>query len=489
MTSEPLLIVGAGIAGIATALAAAPTPVLLLNRSGGARRPASTMAQGGIAAALGPGDAAQAHARDTLIAGAYYNDPAMVHWLCAQAPATIAWLERQGVAFDRDADGALQLGREGGHGQARIVHAGGDATGARLMQALRERAQAAAHIHWQDDADVEALLLRGAVVAGVRTRSRAGDVREIEARGVVLATGGIGAAFARSSNPPGADGAGLALGMAAGARVRDLEFVQFHPTALDLPGARSLPLITEALRGAGARLHDDGGRAVMAAIDPRGDLAPRDIVARTVWRAQQTGRRIFLDASTVTGDWAQRFPTVLAACLEHGIDPRRQPIPITPAAHFHMGGLATDFHGNTSIAGLYAVGEAACNGVHGANRLASNSLLEGVACGRRLGAALAMRAHASATGPARWSERGPGLPDGQREALRGLLWDAAGPVRNGTQLAAAWRHCQDAGAAGWQMRLAAALLGAALDRRASLGAHWREDAQTPAILSRMAQSA
>ncbi len=486
---DPLVIVGAGIAGIATALAAAPTPVLLLHRGDAHARPASTMAQGGIAAALGVGDHPRAHAHDTLVAGAWYNDPAMVNWLCAQAPATIAWLERQGVAFDRDHDGKLILGREGGHGARRIVHAGGDASGARVMQALRQRAFAAAHVQWLDDADAQALLLRGGVVRGVRIGSRAGQTREIAARGVVLATGGIGALFARTSNPPGADGSGLALGMAAGARVRDLEFVQFHPTALDVEGAACLPLITEALRGAGARLCDAHGHALMDGIDPRGDLAPRDVVARTVWQAQQDGRRVLLDATRVDGDWSQRFPTVLAACLQHGHDPRRAPIPVTPAAHFHMGGLATDFHGNTTVPGLYAVGEVACNGAHGANRLASNSLLEGVACGRRLGTALAMREPAPAHGPLQWCERGSGLPEPSRADLRRLLWEYAGPVRHGTGLAKAWNACREAADTGWQVRLAGALLGAALDRRASLGAHWRQDTAAAAVPDRMAREA
>ena len=483
---EPIVVVGAGIAGLSLALAAAPAPVLLLSRSVGDGGKASGMAQGGIAAAIGAGDSPAAHAHDTLVAGAGHNDAARVHWLCAQAPAAIAWLASLGVAFDRAADGSLQLGREGGHGVARIVHAGGDASGARVMQALRERARAAAHVHWREGVDVEALLLRGQAARGVRVRAGDGSTCEIMARAVVLASGGIGALFARTSNPPGADGSGLALGIAAGAQLRDMEFVQFHPTALDLPGVHCLPLITEALRGAGARLCDEHGSPLMDGIDPRGDLAPRDIVSRAVWRAAQQGQRVLLDARKVAGDWHERFPTVLASCRQHGIDPREQPIPVTPAAHFHMGGLAVDADGNTSVPGLHAIGEVACNGVHGGNRLASNSLLEGVLCGRRLGTALAMRDGWPARGSSRWIERGTGLDEHRLRWLRQLLWNAAGPVRTRRDLADAWAACLQAGREGWQARLAGAIVQAALRRDRSLGAHWREDDTSASIPERMA---
>jgi L-aspartate oxidase len=367
----------------------------------------------------------------------------------------------------------LQLGREGGHGVARIVHAGGDATGAALVHALRAQAQRAAHIQWRGGVEVEALLWQDGRVAGVRTRDERGRAETHEAAHVVLATGGLGSLFERTSNPPGADGAGLALGLAAGASARDLEFVQFHPTALYLPGRQNLPLVTEALRGAGARLRDARGEPLMDGIHPLGDLAPRDVVARRVWQACQHGGA-WLDASGVQ-DWPQRFPTVLAACLAHGIDPRAVPIPVTPAAHFHMGGLATDLDGATAVPGLHAVGEVACNGVHGANRLASNSLLEGVACGRRLGARLAsLPVVAMGQRGTRWIERGPALGNDQRSTLRQLMWEAAGPQRDAMTLRKALRRC--AAWHGWQARLAEAVLLAALRRDESLGAHCRRDA-------------
>ena len=462
-----------------TALAAAPAPVRLLCRAHDGSGSASALAQGGIAAALDPHDSAAAHASDTLEAGAHHNDAAMVHWLTGEAPRTIAWLQQQGVVFDRAAEGALQLGREGGHGVARIVHAGGDASGAALVRALRVRVQAAPHVQWRGGVDVDALLLRDGGVVGVRTCDERGRQQPIEAAAVVLATGGIGALYAHTSNPAGADGAGLALGLAGGALPRDLEFVQFHPTALDI-GGHCLPLITEALRGAGARLLDDAGQPLMRGLHPLGDLAPRDVVARRVWQMQREGGKVWLDATGVEGDWHIRFPTVLAACLAHGFDPRQVPLPVTPAAHFHMGGLATGPDGRSTLAGLHAVGEVACNGVHGANRLASNSLLEGVACGRRLGAALA-RVAPSHGGPGshRWVERGAGLPSPQLAALRALLWQAAGPVREASSLRDAWRTCAAALDAGWQMRLATSLLRAAVLRRRSLGAHCRQDRGCP----------
>lgn len=476
---RPIVVVGSGVAGMATALAAAPAPVRLLCRAHDGSGSASALAQGGIAAALDPHDNAAAHAHDTFAAGAHHNDAAAVQWLTGEAANTIAWLQQQGVSFDRGGDGNLQLGREGGHAAARIVHAGGDATGAALVRALRARVQAAAHVQWRGGVDVDALLLRDGAVVGVHTRDERGRSQPIEAAAVVLATGGIGALFAHTSNPAGADGAGLALGLAAGALPRDLEFMQFHPTALDV-GGHCLPLITEALRGAGARLTDAAGQPLMRGLHPLGDLAPRDVVARRVWQVQREGGKAWLDATAVSGDWNVRFPTVLAACLAHGLDPRQAPLPVTPAAHFHMGGLATDLDGRSTLPGLHAVGEVACSGVHGANRLASNSLLEGVACGRRLGTMLARTAPShGGRGSHRWVERGDGLPPVSLAALRTLLWHAAGPVREASSLRDAWRTCAAAVDAGWQMRLAGSLLRAALLRRDSLGAHCRQDRGCP----------
>jgi L-aspartate oxidase len=475
---RPIVVIGSGVAGMATALAAAPSPVRLLCRAGDGSGTASALAQGGIAAAMGAGDSPAAHVRDTLDAGSHHNDAGVARWICEQAPATVRWLAEQGVAFDRDDDGALSLGREGGHHAHRIVHAGGDATGAALVRALRAKVERAGHVQWRGGVDAEALLVRDGAVCGVRVRDAQGRGEEIEAAAVVLATGGIGSLYARTSNPPGADGAGLALALAAGAVARDLEFVQFHPTALAVDG-HSLPLLTEALRGAGARLLDGAGRALMAGLHPLGDLAPRDVVSRRVWQVQQAGGSVWLDATAVAGDWQRRFPTVLASCLAHGLDPRKARLPITPVAHFHMGGVATDLDGRSSVPGLHAVGEVACNGLHGANRLASNSLLEAVACGRRLGALLAGATIPAGHGEHRWVVRGAALPAENLLALRELLWSAAGPVREAVALRTAWRTCTAAVEAGWQMRLAKELLRAMRLRTRSLGAHYREDRGCP----------
>ncbi|HSR64159.1 MAG TPA: FAD-binding protein, partial [Xanthomonadaceae bacterium] len=360
-----------------------------------------------------------------------------------------------------------------------IVHAGGDASGARIVEALTLQARAASHITWRGGLDVRALLMRGEAVCGVLARGADGHGEDIGASAVVLATGGIGALFARTSNPAGADGAGLALALAAGAAVRDLEFMQFHPTALDVPG-RSLPLLTEALRGAGATLHDHTGRALMAGVHPLADLAPRDIVARRVWQAGRRGR-VWLDARDIA-DIGRRFPTVVAACAAHGLDPRAALLPVAPAAHFHMGGVAVDADGASSVPGLHVVGEAACNGVHGANRLASNSLLEGIACGRRLGAWLARHAAvATSGGTVRPRTLGGPLPPPLLGRVRALLWNAAGPLREGAELRAAHAACLAMQEEGWQARIAAALLEAALRRGHSLGAHYRLDAAGGAV--------
>lgn len=468
----PVVVVGTGVAGLCVALAAAPRRVVLVSRQREGADSASVLAQGGIAAALAVTDSIQAHIADTMTAGAGHNDPAQVRTLARAAPSAIAWLESIGVAFDRDADG-LRLGREGGHSAARIVHAGGDRSGACVMAALLAQVRGATHVDLRPAGDVDALLMRDGHVAGVRLSNGDGRSEVIEAGAVVLASGGLGGLFARTTNPAGSTGSGLALAMAAGARMRDLEFVQFHPTALDIAGT-TLPLITEALRGAGAHLRDARGRALMAGLHPLGDLAPRDLVARSVWKARLDGQT-WLDATGLSSPCLAQFPTVAAICARHGIAPQDQPIPVTPAAHFHMGGIATDGDGRTSLPGLYAVGEVACNGVHGANRLASNSLLEGVVFGHRIGRILrAQPAGPPGSGAFTLLERGPGLNGPQLHEVRQLLWHAAGPVRSWATMNRALPTLRALSAHGWQARVALALLSAAANRRTSVGAHWQE---------------
>lgn len=471
------MVVGGGIAGLCVALAAAPRPVLLVSRSRGAAGTASAMAQGGIAAAVGPGDDAVFHAADTLVAGACHNHVGTVLDLALAAPDAVAWLQSQGVDFDHAGDGRLALGREGGHDRARIVHAGGDATGHAVMQVLVAAAASAPHLRWLAGNTLRAIGLSAeGRVAGVRVCDEAGRTAQHAAADLVLATGGIGALFSATTNPEGADGAGLALALAAGADGRDLEFIQWHPTAFASSSGRHLPLVTEALRGAGAILVDEDGAPLMQGAHPLGDLAPRDVVARRLWRHLRAGGRTWLDARALDDAAWRQFPSVLALCAGHGIDPRRGRIPVTPAVHFHMGGIAVDPLGASSLAGLHAVGEVACSGVHGANRLASNSLLEGVVCGRALGARLKDTGEPPATVD-RWVDAGPDAGAGTGDAIAMHLTAALGPLRSGESLAAAIAAISaDAGMAdSWQGRLALRLLAPALARKRSLGAHYRVD--------------
>ncbi|MBY4598455.1 FAD-binding protein [bacterium BD-1] len=475
--STPLVVGGAGVAGLAVALSAAPRPVLLVSRGRPGAASASALAQGGIAAALGEGDDPAQHAQDTMVAGAGHNDAARVDWLVSQAPAAVGWLEEQGVVFDRG-DKGYRLGREGGHGRHRIVHARGDATGAAVVAALAECADAAAHVTWLDAHTLRALGLREGRIAGLRLADAAGIMHELPAADVVLATGGLGALFAATTNPRGADGFGLALALEARAAARDLEFIQFHPTALDVAGDGPRPLLTEALRGAGSVLRDERGGLLMAGRHPLGDLAPRDVVSREVLRHRRGGGSVWLDATVLGERLAADFPTAITTCRAHGIDPLREWIPVAPAAHFHMGGVAVDALGRSTLPGLHAVGEVACNGVHGANRLASNSLLEGVAFGRRLGAWLARNPTAPAGTASRWVMPGDEASPFDLRTLRALLDEALGPVRDGEALRRALARiaAMPGLSRAWQGRLALRLLHAALARRGSLGAHWREDA-------------
>jgi L-aspartate oxidase len=474
-----VIVAGAGVAGLCTALAAAPKRVLLVCRGRPGSDGSSAWAQGGIAAAVGHGDDPAQHAEDTIRAGAGYNNRDAVELLTRAAPHTISWLQAQGLAFDRSGD-ELALGREGGHLRDRILHAGGDATGTQLMRALGGAVKEATHVSVLPETELSGLLLAGDTVAGGSLRDIDGRLQDVEAGAVVMATGGIGALYRYTTNPTCADGSGLAIALAAGAEPADLEFVQFHPTALapasNTAGHR-LPLVTEALRGAGAVLVTGEGRRLMAGHHPMLDLAPRDVVARKVWAAQAAGERVLLDARALGPSFARRFPTVHASCTALGLDPARTPIPIVPAQHFHMGGIRIDPLGRSSIAGLFAVGEVACSGVHGANRLASNSLLEGAVFGRRLGEHLARSAGVGRAGFDRRAETSSGADPGQLDELRALLWRHLGLLRDaaGLQQAIASIHSSPLQYS-WQGQLAAQLCQAALLRRDSLGSHHRLDA-------------
>jgi L-aspartate oxidase len=433
-----VVVVGSGAAGLAAALAAVGhgRSVLLLSKEdiGGGATP---LAQGGLAAAIGPGDDPELHQRDTLEAGAGLCDPAAVATLVSEATDEIARLAGRGARLDRQ---SLHL--EGGHSRHRIVTAGGDAIGAEVHRVLRE-AVAGSGVHVLTRCVVLDALTGvrgsasgvGGVLAGVQNDDGTLRVGTVRARAVVLATGGFGQAYATTTNPAGLTGDGLALAARAGAELRDVEFVQFHPTVLWRETARGqCPLITEALRGAGAVLVDVAGRPVMAGVHPLADLAPRDVVSAAMQQRMAAGDgpadHLWLDATMVGQATLERdFPTVTALCLAAGIDPATEPIPVAPGAHYACGGIRADMAGRTSVAGLYAIGEAASTGVHGANRLASNSLTEALITGRRAGELLGQ----NLPGPSASLRRppaGPGVNPAVRPDLAAAMSRHAGVIRD-----------------------------------------------------------
>jgi L-aspartate oxidase len=383
MTADPPVIIGAGLAGLMAALHT-PGPSIVLTRAPLGDQAASAWAQGGLAAAIGPDDSCDLHLADTLAAGDGLCDEATARAIVAAGPALVDELARLGARFDRRPDGALGLGLEAGHSRRRIVHAQGDASGREILRAVIAAARATPRITLREGCTATRLILRDGAIAGVLATGPAGEPFVIPASRVVIATGGLGGLYLHTTNPAGATGQGLVLAARAGAALADLEFVQFHPTALDV-GLDPMPLVSEAVRGEGATLIDEAGARFMAG-QGRAELEPRDIVSRAVWRHMQQGHRVFLDARHAIGaDFARRFPGIAAACARAGIDPATMPVPVRPAAHYHMGGIAVDARGRTNVPGLWACGEAASTGLHGANRLASNSLLEAAITGQAVG--------------------------------------------------------------------------------------------------------
>jgi L-aspartate oxidase len=456
VVATDVVVVGAGVAGLVAALGVAPRRVALLTKTPLGYGGASVMAQGGVAAAIGGGDSTADHGADTCAAGAGLCDARTVDILAGEGPAAVRRLIERGARFDRTPDGRLALGREGAHRRARILHAT-DATGAEMVRALTEAVRAAPSIATCAGTVALELVVAGGHIDGVVALDPDGHAVWYRARAVVLATGGIGQLYRFTTNPPESTGDGLALAARAGARLVDLEFVQFHPTALAV-GADPMPLLTEALRGEGALLVDADGRRFMGAEHPLAELAPRDVVARAIWRRQEAGGRVYLDARQAVGDrFPVRFPTVFALCRAYGLDPRRDLLPVSPAAHYHMGGIAVDSWGRASVAGLWACGEVASTGVHGANRLASNSLLEALVFGSRVAEDIARTPAAASSRGAERSVAGlddgtTGLPPAVRDRrsgmrgsrrssgavdpaqvvrdLRGLMWAHVGLVRD-----------------------------------------------------------
>jgi L-aspartate oxidase len=498
-TYADVVVIGSGIAGLTTALqlrASASVGSVVVVTKDLLSAGSTQWAQGGIAAALGPEDTPDQHLHDTLVAGAGICDEDAVRVLVTEGPAAVRELIALGTVFDHTDAGELSLTREGGHRRDRIAHAGGDATGAEIQRALVAAVAADPAIEVTEHALVLDLVpgVDGGV-AGVTLHVMGEGQRDgvgaVLCRAVVLASGGLGQVFGATTNPSVATGDGMALALRAGAVLRDLEFVQFHPTVMWLGSGSTgqQPLISEAVRGEGAVLVDDAGTRFMEGVHELADLAPRDVVAKAIMRRMRdTGaEHVWLDARGFGAEkWRRRFPTILAVCRSHGIDPVTELVPVAPACHYASGGVATDLHGRSSVPGLFACGEVACSGVHGANRLASNSLLEGLVFSRRIAGLLAedlppRRRPAQDVRPA-------GLvPGSLRPRLQSVMTEQAGVLRSrgglsegAEQLAAlAGRTTDVADVAAWEttnlLTVGSALLAAAREREETRGSHWRED--------------
>ncbi len=503
-TSADVVVVGSGIAGLTAALRARASGRVLVVTKDVLSAGSTRWAQGGIAAALGPGDTPDQHLADTMTAGAGICDETAVRVLVDEGPDAVRELIGLGARFDTSADGDLALTREGGHHRDRIAHAGGDATGAEIQRALVAAVREAPDIEVVEHALVLDLMLArdggrpqvAGVTLHVMGEGQRDGVGAVRCRAVVLASGGMGQVFSATTNPQVSTGDGVAMALRAGAALRDLEFVQFHPTVFWLgPGARGQqPLVSEAVRGEGAFLVDDSGDRFMRGQHELADLAPRDVVAKAIMRRmRETGApHVWLDARRFGEQmWRRRFPTILASCREHGVDPVTELIPVAPACHYASGGVAVDLDGRTTVPGLYACGEVACSGVHGANRLASNSLLEGLVYARRIAADLARELPAQRdVAP---EERVPGLVGQRATALvqqtmtehAGVLRAAAGLEQAGKLLAdlaptdAAAQPCTEAWEATNLLTVAQGLVAAARRREETRGSHWREDHPEP----------
>ncbi|MEV3856816.1 L-aspartate oxidase [Streptomyces sp. NPDC050095] len=508
-----VVVVGSGVAGLTAALrceaAGLKTVVVTKARlDDGSTR----WAQGGIAAALGDGDTPEQHLDDTLVAGVGLCDEHAVRTLVTEGPDAVRRLIATGARFDEAEDGSLDLTREGGHHRRRIAHAGGDASGAEVSRALVEAVRARGLGTVENALVLDLLTDADGRTAGVSLHvmgeGQHDGVGAVLAPAVVLATGGMGQVFSATTNPHVSTGDGVALALRAGAEVSDLEFVQFHPTVLflgaDAEGQQ--PLVSEAVRGEGAHLVDADGVRFMVGQHELAELAPRDVVAKGITRRmqEQGADHMYLDARHFGADmWEHRFPTVLAACRAHGIDPITEPIPIAPAAHFASGGVRTDLHGRTTVPGLYACGEVACTGVHGANRLASNSLLEGLVYAERIADDIKrqheenhLHARVPAPVPHPQTPTHPLLPAEARFAIQRVMTRGAGVLRSADSLAEAAAqlgriHAEAAGALAengktaepgvdtWEatnlLCVARVLVAAARRREETRGCHWRED--------------
>ncbi|MER8045692.1 L-aspartate oxidase [Streptomyces sp. NPDC094032] len=499
-----VVVVGSGVAGLTTALRCTAAGLRTVVVTKALLDDGSTRwAQGGIAAALGEGDTPEQHLDDTLVAGAGLCDEQAVRALVTEGPDAVRRLIATGADFDRTDEGEIALTREGGHHRRRIAHAGGDATGAEisraLVEAIRDRGVRTIEHALVLDLLKDAEGRTAGVTLHVMGEGQHDGVGAVHAPAVVLATGGMGQVFSATTNPAVSTGDGVALALRAGAEISDLEFVQFHPTVLFL-GVGSegqQPLVSEAVRGEGAHLVDADGVRFMLGQHELAELAPRDIVAKAITRRmlEQGTEHMYLDARHFGAEmWERRFPTILAACRSHGIDPVTEPIPVAPAAHYASGGVRTDLHGRTTVPGLYACGEVACTGVHGANRLASNSLLEGLVFAERI--ADDITAHGPhreglpvvAGGSTVLTLLGPEL----RRDIQRTMTEGAGVLRSADSLSDAAdalealrldaegdRKAAEPGVDSWEttnlLCVARVLVAAAREREETRGCHWRED--------------
>jgi len=478
------LVVGSGVAGLHTAWRASEHGSVLLLTKRSLFDSATAYAQGGIAAALGAGDSPELHRQDTLAAGAALCDAAAVQVLVEEGPARVRELQTAGANFDLDPRGKLKLGREAAHSKNRIVHAHGDQTGAEVARTLVARVRETRKIRVLEKARVLDLILRRGEAIGVRA-SIAGHPTEIIADATVFATGGCGQIYRYTTNPVVATGDGFAIAHRAGVTLADMEFVQFHPTALDTP-ENPLALVSEAVRGEGAILVNSRGVRFMRGRHRLAELAPRDVVARAIFREQRHGP-VYLDARKLGPKFGQRFPGILAICQARGIDPRKDLIPVTPAAHYMMGGVVTDLYGQSNTPRLYAVGEVARTGVHGANRLASNSLLKGLVFAERVARDLSKNTRLTRMPAARpWkvpllADRGAAQV--AADAIRAVMWDFAGIARTAPGLRSARERLAEIGTRlpvgateeENMLQTAQLIVESALMRKESRGGHYRSD--------------
>ena len=481
-----VIVVGSGLAGMVTALKLRPARVILVTRSRIGEGSSSSLAQGGIAAAVAENDHPGLHADDTESVGKGLSDERMVRIITEAAPQEVNWLTEIGARFDLQEDGFFSLGKEGAHSRRRILHAQGDKTGWELVRSLKAAVWASSHIEVLENSLVADLVKEEGRVSGIILRRGDGAWVRVKSPVTVFATGGVGALFGQTTNPEESTGDGLAMAFRAGAALADMEFVQFHPTAL-YSEKRPLPLLTEALRGEGAVLVDDQGHRFMKEIHPMGELAPRDVVSRAIWNRRRKGIQVFLDCTPIWNEgFPSRFPTVMDNCRDNGLDPSKDPIPVVTAAHYHIGGILTGPDGRTTLPGLWACGEAAATMIHGANRLASNSLLEALIVGSRV--ATDIREHglefprgkvSSGEISIEWSEARPEL----NKRITEIMWSKVGLLRCGASLGEALEELEDlerklGEGLSWERNMVTVgtlIARSALMRKESRGVHYRTD--------------